>query len=227
MRPDLAHIKLTCENTNTTIPTIDLINEILESVVASGDHTPELPNESSPGITGAELSAAPEHVVEAAYTTVGNAAYPISLPYDRLMATARVYLRQAGTSRADLMRLLCDAPAQERDGALVAETLGLFRRDYEILTFKTLAGAPLAAPIAVADLYGFPGSADTSWMELAAVSRRLLAAFELTFVELLTLIRTRFVGGEVPSGNSSELGSRIFLTVDQLKALREADYAVE
>src|SRR4029078_663520 len=134
MRPDLAHIKLTCENTNTTIPTIDLINEILESVVASGDHTPELPNESSPGITGAELSAAPEHVVEAAYTTVGNAAYPISLPYDRLMATARVYLRQAGTSRADLMRLLCDAPAQERDGALVAETLGLFRRDYEILT---------------------------------------------------------------------------------------------
>ena len=227
MRPDLAHIKLTCENTNTTIPTIDLINEILESVVASGDHTPALPNESSPGVTGPELSAAPEHVLAAAYDKVGNAIYPMSLPYDRLVATARVYLRQAGTSRAELIRLLSDAPAAEREGALVAETLGLFRRDYEILTFKTLAGAPLAAPLAVADLFGFAGTADASWMDLAAGSRRLLAALELTFAELVALIRTRFIGGEVPTGHPTELASRLFLTVDQLKTLREADYAVE
>lgn len=227
MRPDLAHIKLTCENTNTTIPTIDLINEILESVVASGADAPALPNESSPGVTGPELSAAPEHVLATAYDVVGNAIYPMSLPYDRLVANARVYLRQAGASRAELIRLLSDAPSADRGGALVAETLGLFRRDYEILTFKTLAGGPLPTPIKVADLFGFAGTADESWMELAAKSRRLLAALELTFAELVALIRTRFIGGEVPTGHPSEVASRLFLTVDQLKTLREADYAIE
>lgn len=227
MRPDLAHIKLSCENTNTTIPTIDLINEILESVIASGSDAPALPNESSPGVTGPELSAAPEHVVAAAYDKVGNAIYPVSLPYERLVVTARVYLKQAGTSRAELIRLLSDAPTSQREGAEIAETLGLFRRDYEILTFKTLAGEPLATPIEVADLFGFAGAADASWMTVVAGSRNLLAALELTFTELIDLIRTRFIGGEVPTGNPGELASRLFLSVDQLKTVREADYVVQ
>jgi hypothetical protein len=98
-RPDLAQIKLTCENTNTTIPTIDLINEILESVVANDPATPlTTPSQSSVGVAGPQLSAAPEYVLEEAYLRVGNAIYPISLPYDRLLATTRVYLKQAGTS---------------------------------------------------------------------------------------------------------------------------------
>jgi hypothetical protein len=33
-RPDLAHIQLTCDNTNTRIPYVDLVNEILASYVA-------------------------------------------------------------------------------------------------------------------------------------------------------------------------------------------------
>lgn len=32
-RPDISHIELTCENTNTTLPYIDLVNEILENAV--------------------------------------------------------------------------------------------------------------------------------------------------------------------------------------------------
>ena len=33
-RPDLEHIELTCENTNTELPYVDLVNEILEAAVA-------------------------------------------------------------------------------------------------------------------------------------------------------------------------------------------------
>ena len=33
-RPDLQYIKLSCENTNTTIPYIDLVNEVLETYIA-------------------------------------------------------------------------------------------------------------------------------------------------------------------------------------------------
>ena len=32
-RPDLAYIKLSCANTNTTLPYVDLVNEILEFFV--------------------------------------------------------------------------------------------------------------------------------------------------------------------------------------------------
>ncbi|UJB21396.1 MULTISPECIES: neuraminidase-like domain-containing protein [Lysobacter] len=222
-RPDLAHIKLTCENTNTTIPTIDLINEILESVVASGGDAPALPYESSPGITGPELSAAPEHVSEQAYKLVGEALYPITLPYDRLIATARVHLKQAGTSRAEIIRRFSSVDASVRDAAWAAETLGLFRRDYEVLTFLTLSGQALAEPIIVASLFG---SSSASWMGEVEKVRRLLQALDISFVDLIALLRTRYIGGEVPSGDSANLMSRIFLDVDQLKAIRAADFTL-
>ena len=35
-RPDLPHIPLTCENTHTALPYIDIVNEILEYYVANG-----------------------------------------------------------------------------------------------------------------------------------------------------------------------------------------------
>ena len=35
-RPDLPHIALTCENTHTALPYIDIVNEILEYYVANG-----------------------------------------------------------------------------------------------------------------------------------------------------------------------------------------------
>ena len=34
-RPDIAHIELTCENTNTSLPYVDLVNEVLENAIAS------------------------------------------------------------------------------------------------------------------------------------------------------------------------------------------------
>ena len=38
-RPDLAHLTLTCDNTNSVLPTIDLVNEILEFILAEGKLT--------------------------------------------------------------------------------------------------------------------------------------------------------------------------------------------
>ncbi|MDQ3703219.1 MAG: hypothetical protein M3442_20215, partial [Chloroflexota bacterium] len=244
-RPDLAHIKLSCANTTTTIPTIDLINQILESVVAFGQTTslqvdatgaaldpPRLsPNEPSPGVTGPELSAAPEHVVELAYRFVGGAVFPISLPYDRLLTTARAHMRQAGTSRAELIRLFGAGDAEAREAAVSAEGLGLLARDVEILTGAKLSGAALDAPIPTETLYGFPAvdpdAVDPAWVVQIATARPLLAALELSFEELVALVRTRFVGGEVPTADEADVAARLFLDVEQLKALRESGFVVE
>ena len=242
LRPDLAHIKLTCENTNTTIPTVDLINEILESVVAFDQTTPLQtdddgdpiapptirPNEPSPGVTGPELSAAPEHVVERAYRFVGKAVFPISLPYDRLIAAARAYMRQAGTNRTEVLRLFGTGDTSH---AVAAEILGLLARDFEILTGTTLAGMPIGETILPKTLFGFGASEDDAedetWLTQNANARHLLSALQVSFEELATLLRTRFVGGEVPSADEDRVASQLFLDVDQLKALREAGFAVE
>src|SRR5262249_36364406 len=40
-RPDLPNLQLTCENTNTVLPYIDIVNEVLEYYVAHAQLTPE------------------------------------------------------------------------------------------------------------------------------------------------------------------------------------------
>ncbi|ESR22984.1 neuraminidase-like domain-containing protein [Lutibaculum baratangense] len=233
LRPDLAHIKLTCENTNTTIPTIDLINEILESVVAFGQVTPLAtddageplappvlaPNEPSPGVTGAELSAAPEHVVARAYEILGDAVYPISLPYDRLVASARAITKEAGVDRAALIRVFGAGDEEARALAAATERLGLLPKDVEILTDETLTAAPEGAGALL-------GRAAAGWTDEMSSVRRLLEALDVSFGELVALMRTDFVGGEVPSGSPDDPMARLFLTVEQLATLR-ADFDAE
>lgn len=41
-RPDLGYLELNCENANVTLPYIDVVNEVLEAVVAGGEHDKEL-----------------------------------------------------------------------------------------------------------------------------------------------------------------------------------------
>jgi Tc toxin complex TcA C-terminal TcB-binding domain/Neuraminidase-like domain len=231
-RPDLALIKLTCENVNTTIPTIDLINEILESVVAFNQTVPQqngkpAPNEPSPGVTGPELSAAPEHVIEAAYDKLSQAVYPLPLPYDRLLATARVHFAQAGVTRQQALTLF--TPTDQR--RLTAETLGLLARDYEILTGLTLSGTPPLNPPKGFELFGFtlptplPPDA-TWWTQPLAHVRETLNRLGTTYDDLATIVASGYVGGLVPSPDQPGVAGRLLLTVKQLADLRAANFVV-
>ena len=64
-RPDLEYIKLNCENTNTLIPYIDLVNEILESYVIYKQTLPFIgltphPNDTTEGAISDELGIIPK-----------------------------------------------------------------------------------------------------------------------------------------------------------------------
>jgi len=41
-RPDLGYLELNCENANVTLPYIDVVNEVLEAVIANGENDKEL-----------------------------------------------------------------------------------------------------------------------------------------------------------------------------------------
>ncbi|WP_216912978.1 neuraminidase-like domain-containing protein [Nocardia noduli] len=229
IRPDLAHIELTCHNVNTTIPFIDVINQILESVIAFDGSVIPLatdgngniiqppvlaPNELSPGVTGAQLSASPERIIAKAYKKLADAVCPIGLPYDRQLDTTRTWMRQSGVDRATALRIF-----RQPDDAIAAETLGLFRRDWEIITGNAFGGsAPDPAPPSAAVLYG------VATTDALTNARQVMQALAITFERLVEVVRTNFVGGLVPDANDPDTAARILLTVEQLKKLRTANY---
>ena len=101
-RPDLVNIKLDCQNTNTTLPYLDLVNEILESVSVA--KTPLLPVYNTPAdVTSDELSVNPEYTNDAAYAPLEIAIYPFTLPFDRFLSIGRAYLEFAGSSLWEVM----------------------------------------------------------------------------------------------------------------------------
>jgi Tc toxin complex TcA C-terminal TcB-binding domain/ABC toxin N-terminal region/Neuraminidase-like domain/Concanavalin A-like lectin/glucanases superfamily len=102
-RPDIAKIKLNCSNTNTALPYVDLVNELLEFHVAT---TPVSVDIDTTGDTPALLSA-PEILDSAvhasAYTTLSTEAHPWNLPYSLWQEQARTYLEHLGVPRHALM----------------------------------------------------------------------------------------------------------------------------
>jgi hypothetical protein len=83
-RPDLTRILLTCTNTNTALPYIDLVNELLESTLAPippviVNGVPAFPQYQTTN-SAEELLAYPEHVNTAAYDLLKTANSASNLP---------------------------------------------------------------------------------------------------------------------------------------------------
>ena len=102
-RPDLWYLKLNCENTNTELPYIDLVNEILESYVVNGHLDWSTAKNTPADATTDQLTVSPEYTNSQAYSILNAQVYPGILPFDLPLETARVFLEALGTSRAKLM----------------------------------------------------------------------------------------------------------------------------
>ena len=83
-RPDIQHLPLTCENTNTALPYIDIVNETLEYYVANSALPLPLKDFAGhdTGSTATEdLLASPQYVIEAAYDQLRGQFFPPPLPF--------------------------------------------------------------------------------------------------------------------------------------------------
>ena len=104
-RPDLPHIALTCENTHTALPYIDIVNEILEYYVANGKLAKEAARDTG-GATTAELLAEPQNVIREAYDTLCGARYPLNLPFDLWLETIRKFCEYFETPFYQVLEVL-------------------------------------------------------------------------------------------------------------------------
>ncbi|WP_375492739.1 neuraminidase-like domain-containing protein [uncultured Nostoc sp.] len=119
-RPDLGCLELTCENTFTVLPYIDLVNEVMESFIVYKDDYDKSnydPNQRQTHLdtfnvedeTTSELLAQPQHTNYDAYCILKNAVYPFMLPYHQAIDAIRIFLKYLGTSRYELQDTYRDA----------------------------------------------------------------------------------------------------------------------
>jgi hypothetical protein len=182
-RPDLQYLPLTCANTNTALPYIDLVNEILEYFAAHGALTGFKGYTTDETLTSDELLAIPQNpdptTRDAAYANLSTQLFPPPLPFHRPVELLRRLFRQFDIALSDAMVALRSSDAIERGSStygwrdILMEQLGLSRAEYQILTDSSLG---------LAQLYGYPtgaaGRADDrrpgERRDLPAAHRRLL-----------------------------------------------------
>lgn len=120
-RPDLACLELTCANTNTVLPYIDLANEVMESFIYHQQRyiNSNLPvkqawidifnaSDNADGLGGSteELLAVPQNVNMQAYLALQQAVYPAaSLPYNQPIDATRQFLLFLSTNRAQILQV--------------------------------------------------------------------------------------------------------------------------
>lgn len=91
-RPDIQHLQLTCENTNTVLPYIDLVNEILEYFIVNNFSLQDFHGHNTDeGVTTEELLANPQFVRNEAYDVLREAVFPVRLPFHQPLEALRRY----------------------------------------------------------------------------------------------------------------------------------------
>jgi len=119
-RPDLFRLRLDRTNTDELIPYIDLVNEVLATLVAT--------------------AAQPD-----ADQVAAAARFPMTLPFHRPLAELRYYLQTVGLTLPDLYRTLAPDPtAPVAQGAQVRASLALSPNAYELITTERLQPAALS-----------------------------------------------------------------------------------
>jgi hypothetical protein len=108
-RPDIANTLLSCKNTSTLVPYIDLVNEAMENLIApiyteppgGGDPIPKYYQTER---DTSEIKAYPDHINFKAYEELrNNAFYPWSLPFNLWAEESRGYLDFVGVKRHEMM----------------------------------------------------------------------------------------------------------------------------
>jgi hypothetical protein len=273
-RPDLGCLELTCVNTFTVLPYIDLVNEVMESFVVNlgkyhdDKNTPKQALLDAFNVTDettAELLAEPQHINYQAYCLLKDAVYPFTLPYHQPIDAARIFLKSLGTTRYELLNTFRTAteaagvalpPAQRDqlrmlhaeilDRSADAEFLGITQEEHIILTreafwpkayFDLTLGTvhtqdDYRKKIGVRPVhqyYGYETEAEmhdrdeTSKTGLTFVKGQFLPRSGLQYVDLVDLLRTRFINPAYPQGRALTVLESIRFSYRFLQSLVDPD----
>ena len=116
-RPDIQHIQLSCENTDTVLPYIDLVNEILEYYIVNGNITSFKGHDIEEGTRTEDLLADQQWINENAYVKTKAEVYPYNLPFDQPLAALRLLFNAWDVSLEDALRIFSPLYLQEKSAS--------------------------------------------------------------------------------------------------------------
>ncbi|MER2511874.1 MAG: neuraminidase-like domain-containing protein [Nitrosomonas ureae] len=227
-RPDLGCLELTCQNTNTLIPYVDLVNEVMENYVAFKRLKPFNVDDE----TSSELLAEPQHTEYQAYCILKKEVYPFTLPYHQPIDAARIYLKFLDTSRHELIDIFRKNSAGEDadltrlkdealDRAADAEFLQMTKEEYVILTKECFESIALMRKLKnnpaltqqeywemidgkpVHEYYGYADEATMlSDDGLTQIKKEFLRRTGIDYFNLVDLLKTQTINPCMPKGRS-------------------------
>ena len=207
-RPDIAQIELSCANTNTALPYIDLVNELLEDAVAPPADPAKAARARQTTLTTPELNANPQYVNESAYAKLAGpkAVFPWTLPFDLPLAEARAYLGQLGLDRVQLLRIFQKPSGYPSTQAryIAVETLGFSKVEADVVTGGALVASNQSWEYwglaqtgnNIVDPYDPSKVVSGSWIDVLSQTRVLLSRASLSYQEFSRLLNTRFINND-------------------------------
>jgi hypothetical protein len=181
-RPDLWTLELTCENTTGVVPTLDLVNDLLERFIMAGK-----------GL------ASPEQL----YERLATVDHSLRLPFGLASERASAWLSHLDLKRSDIADTLVIAPDLAPVRARIR--LGILPRQAELITISRL-GDGSAAPVKAAEAYytrllgvaltfsTTPGDAEKLALDpIDIIAFTRLAGSDVATVE--ALLKTGYVNG--------------------------------
>ncbi|MBS7253967.1 Tc toxin subunit A-related protein [Flavobacterium branchiicola] len=229
-RPDLGCLELTCKNTNTILPYVDLANEVMESYVAFKHLKPfNVADETS-----SELLAEPQHTEYQAYCILKNEVYPFTLPYHQPIDATRIYLDYLGTSRYEVIDTfrknnssnnaeLTQLKDEVLDRASDSEFLNITKEEYIILTKECFESKALMNKLknktftdseyqeligvkSVGEYYGYDDNATMlSDNGLTLIKKEFLRRTGIDYFNLVDLLKTEYINPFLPKGKSKNI----------------------
>ncbi len=222
-RPDLQHLELTCENTNTVLPYIDVVNEILEFYIANNNALNEdAAKNTISGTDSLDLEAEPQNIIPEAYDFIDNSLFPISLPYDYWLDLVRNltnhFKKPFWSLLRDFRKLeVLDAPNNSEDYGLrriYQEQLELSNSQLKIFVEKPTSEWH--------ELYGF--SAEASALNDLTSAKLLSRKLGLSYKEIVRIFETRFIN---PNLSNYDALRKLGITISNIYSYKDhQDYPV-
>jgi hypothetical protein len=186
-RPDLLYLPLTCENTNTIIPYIDLANEIME-YYAANDSLAAFQGYDTGEATAEELRANPQNFNLEAYRKLKVAKYPFSLPYHQPLDVIRTYSDHLKVSRYEAMKAMNASPSATTARAIAAESIRMSEEEHVAIAGTAFDGTADATP-----LHAYFGYTAAPQLDGASAVLELLQRAGIKYTELVELVKTVFL----------------------------------
>lgn len=208
-RPDILDLKFDCPNTNTPLPYIDLVNELLEDAVSP----PSAPVSRQTTLTAEELRAAPEYVNDETYSILADAVFPHFLPYERAFDEMMIVLDRSEVPFWQLREgvLPVDAaPTAAQSTGIAAAGFGIGAAELALMT--TPASSSGATPLT--DVWNTANPVS----DLATVADFLSMA-QIDYDALLQLLACRWPQGAGDPMRITGADDRCDTTVQTLEGL--------